>query len=256
MTTWYNDDLAYIHDVGFRDYALKSTSGILELLSVAFGSHKQVRKIQTGLIVELGCGSGLTAEMLHQAGYQVLGIDISEGMIAIAKTRVPAAEFRVASLFTTEIPHCAAVISVGECLSYAFDTNSDEALETLFRRIYQALTPGGVFIFDVVIPGQVAPGEIAKSFTEGQDWIVLVEKQEDPVQQILTRRIITLRQVEGLYRRTDEVHRQRLFKEETLVAALEQIGFQIKTGFEYGQFRLPPARQMFIAHKPNFDKLL
>jgi predicted TPR repeat methyltransferase len=39
------------------------------------------------LIVELGCGSGLTAEVLHQAGYQVLGIDISEAMIAIAQTR-------------------------------------------------------------------------------------------------------------------------------------------------------------------------
>jgi SAM-dependent methyltransferase len=247
QTTWYNEDLAYVHNVGFRDYALKSTPGILELLND--------RNIQTGLIVELGCGSGLTAEVLQQAGYLMLGIDISDGMIAIAKSRVPTAEFRVASLFTAEIPPCAAVISIGECLSYAFDTNSDAVLEALFRRIYQALAPGGVFIFDVVIPGHVAPGEITKSFTEGQDWIVLVEKQEDPVQQILTRRIITLRQVEGLYRRTDEVHRQRLFKEEPLVARLRQIGFQVETRFEYGQFKLPPARQMFIAAKPSVDPL-
>jgi SAM-dependent methyltransferase len=242
MTIWYNEDLAYIHDVGFRDYALKSTPEILQLL------HD--RKIPTGLIVELGCGTGLTAEMLQQAGYQVLGIDISEGMINIAKSRVPTAEFRVASLFTADIPACDAVISIGECLSYAFAPNSDAVLEALFRRIYQALKPGGSFIFDVVIPGHVAPGEITKSFTEGQDWIVLVEKQEDPVQQVLTRRIITLRQVGDVYRRTDEVHCQRLFSQATLVQTLSQIGFQVETRLEYGQFGLPPARVAFIADKP------
>jgi SAM-dependent methyltransferase len=243
MTAWYNEDLAYIHDVGFRDYALKSAPGILEILK-----HHQ---IQTGLIVDLGCGSGLSAEILHQAGYQVLGIDISEAMIAIAQTRVPTAEFRVASLFTAEIPPCTAVISIGECLSYAFDVNSDAALDSLFGRIYHALAPGGVFIFDVVVPGHVAPGEIVKSFTEGQDWIVLVEKQEDPTQQMLIRRIITLRQVEGLYRRTDEIHRQRLFNVEMLAKALNQNGFQVDIRDRYGQFSLPHARMALIAHKPS-----
>jgi hypothetical protein len=107
-----------------------------------------------------------------------------------------------------------------------------------------------VFIFDIVVPGHVAPGETVKSFTEGQDWIVLVEKQEDPIQQILTRRIITLRQVGNLYRRTDEVHHQRLFDTATLVDALQQKGFQVDICDRYGQFSLSPARIAFIAHKP------
>ena len=243
MTAWYNEDLAYIHDVGFRDYVLKSAPRILEILK-----HHQ---IQSGLIVDLGCGSGLSTEILHQAGYQVLGIDISEAMIAIAQIRVPMAEFRVASLFTAEIPLCNAVISLGECLSYAFDINSDAALDALFRRIYHALSPSGVFIFDVVVPGHVAPGETLKSFTEGQDWIVLVEKQEDPTQQMLIRRIMTLRQVEGLYRRTDEIHCQRLFDVEMLAQALNQNGFQVEIRDRYGEFRLPQARMALIAHKPS-----
>jgi SAM-dependent methyltransferase len=241
MPDWYNEDLAYIHDVGFRDYALKSMPGILQILK-----HNNIPK---GLIVDLGCGSGISAQVLHQAGYQVLGIDISEAMIAIAKTRVPTAEFRVESLLTAEIPACAAVISLGECLNYLFDANSDQILDLLFRRIYHSLSPGGMFIFDVVVPGQVAPGEIAKSFTEGHDWIVLVEKQEDRMQQVLTRRIISLRQVEQLYRRTEEVHRQRLFNAATLAEQLSKIGFQVEMRDRYGQFSLPPARVAFIAGK-------
>ncbi|NJM76728.1 MAG: class I SAM-dependent methyltransferase [Acaryochloridaceae cyanobacterium RU_4_10] len=241
MTAGYNEDLAYIHDVGFRDYALKSTPGILEIL-------KQ-HQIGSGLIVDLGCGSGLSAEILTQAGYQALGIDISAAMIAIAQARVPTANFRVESLFTAEIPSCAAVISIGECLSYAFDANSDAVLDSLFQRIYHALSPGGVFIFDVVVPGHVAPRETLKSFTEGEDWIVLVEKQEDPTQQTLTRRIITLRKVDGLYRRTDEVHRQRLFDRYTLSEALNRKGFQVAVSDRYGAFSLLPARMAVCAHK-------
>jgi hypothetical protein len=98
-------------------------------------------------------------------------------------------------------------------------------LDSLFHRIYCALSPSGVFIFDVVVPGQVPPGEAVKSFTKGQDWIVLVEKQEDLDRQILTRRIITLRQAGDLYRRTEEIHRQRLFDATALADALSQAGF-------------------------------
>lgn len=241
MTTWYNEDLAYIHDVGFSDYALQSAPGIIEIL--------QQHQIQSGLIVDLGCGTGLSAQMLDRAGYEVLGIDISEAAIAIARTKVPRAEFRVASLFSTPIPPCNAVIAIGECLSYAFVDNSDTVLDSLFQRIYNALVPGGVFTFDVVVPGHVAPGETAKRFTEGSDWIVLAEIHEDPVQQMLVRRIITLRRVGDLYRRTDEVHRLRLFDISDLAERLKRTGFHVEIGDRYGEFKLPPARMSLFAYK-------
>lgn len=242
MTDWYDTDLAYIHDVGFRDYALKSAPGILEMLAD--------RQIPSGLIVDLGCGSGLLAELIDRVGYRVLGIDISPAMISIAKARVPRAEFRVESLFTAEIPACAAVVSIGECLNYAFVDNCDRVLNDLCQRVFRALIPGGIFIFDVVIPGQVPTGEVVKTFTEGQDWIVLVEKQEDLNHQILTRRIITFRQIGELYRRSEEVHLQRLFDVESIAQTLEQIGFRVEIIDRYGEFKLPPARVGFILQKP------
>jgi SAM-dependent methyltransferase len=245
MTTWYNEDLAYIHDVGFSDYALKSAPGILEIL--------QKLPITMGLIVDLGCGSGLLTEVLNRDGYRVLGIDISAAMIAIAKTRVPTVEFRVDSLLTAEIPACTAVVSIGECLSYAFDDNSDRVLENLFQRVYHALSPGGMFIFDVVTPGQVPTGEIVKTFTEAEDWIVLVEKKEDLKRQILTRRIITFRQIGELYRRSEEVHLLRLFNLESLAKLIEQTGFQVEILNHYGQFQLPPAHAAFILQKPLLE---
>lgn len=113
MKERYKPDLAYIYGVGHQDYALKSAPAILAILA----QHQ----LQQGLVIDLGCGSGLSAQVLMQAGYQVLGIDISEAMIAIARTRVPAADFRVESLFRAELSTCQAVIAIGEVFNYLFD---------------------------------------------------------------------------------------------------------------------------------------
>ena len=96
MEEWYGEDLAYVHDVGFGGYALGAAPGILNIL--ARGG------IREGLVVDLGCGSGLWAKELADAGYDVLGIDVSEAMVGISRGRVPEAGFRVASLFEVEIP--------------------------------------------------------------------------------------------------------------------------------------------------------
>ncbi|HAG81458.1 MAG TPA: class I SAM-dependent methyltransferase [Cyanobacteria bacterium UBA12227] len=238
----YKEDLAYIHDVGYSDYALKSAPGILEILNRS--------KIHQGLVVDLGCGSGLLAQELVKAGYHVLGIDISESMIAIARARVLNAEFRIESLFKTNIPPCNAVISIGECFNYLFDSDSNStSLLELFRRIYNALTPRGVLIFDIVEPGQIPPGTITKGFTEGDDWVVLVEKEEDREQEVLTRRIITFRKIGDYYRRDEELHRQRLYKAKDIAIELRQIGFRVQVMRRYGEYNLPKARAAFIARK-------
>ncbi|MFN6558321.1 MAG: class I SAM-dependent DNA methyltransferase [Nostoc sp. ChiSLP01] len=239
MNEWYKEDLAFIHDVGFRDFALKSAPGILKILAE--------NKIYDGLVVDLGCGSGLWAQELIEANYRVLGVDISESMINIARSRVPNTEFRIASLFKTEIPPCNAVTSIGECLSYVFDEDSD--LVQLFHRIYNALTPGGVFIFDISQTGQVTPGTVTKGFTEGEDWIVLVEKYEDIEQKNLTRRIITFRKIGDRYRRDDEVHHQRLYDTATIRNELQQIGFEVQTTRSYVEYELSPGHAVFIARK-------
>lgn len=242
MNEWYKEDLAFIHDVGFSHWALKSVPGILEILK-----RSQIRE---GLIVELGCGSGLSAQEFTKAHYKVLGIDISQSMIAIARTRIPDAEFRVESLFKVEIPPCNAVISLSECLNYLFDPdNNSQTLVQLFYRIHNALTPGGVFIFDIAEPGQITPGTPSKNFTEGEDWVVLVEKEEDRDSEILKRRIITFRKVDEHYRRDEEVHRQQLYKAADVTAKLRQVGIEVETTLSYGQFHLPKAHTAFIAYK-------
>ena len=44
------------------------------------------------LILDIGCGSGLSGEVLKSSGFHWIGIDISPQMLKIAKERDPEAE--------------------------------------------------------------------------------------------------------------------------------------------------------------------
>jgi len=109
----YRKDLAYIHDAGFRDYALNAAPGLLQML--------RKNGVTDGLVVDLGCGSGRWAAELNRAGYRVLGVDQSAAMIGLARKIAPNSRFKIASLLRASLPFCDAITSIGECLNYCFD---------------------------------------------------------------------------------------------------------------------------------------
>ncbi len=239
---YYDEDLAYVHHTGFGGFARGVAPAIIEWLKKSFSENK--------LVVDLGCGSGILARELLQANYPVLGIDISPAMLDIAHKEAPDARFVCESVFKTDIPNCYAVLAAGECLNYLFDEdNNPKALAELFKRVYAALEKGGWFIFDVIEPGQVTSGAPERTFMEGEDWLVMAEKSEDPETSILTRRIITLRQVGESYRRSDETHVVQLYDGHQLRSMLQKAGFEVELSRRYGNYQLRNNQAVIVARK-------
>jgi SAM-dependent methyltransferase len=233
----YDEDLAYIHDQGFSRIADAAATSVLALLP------------PRASIVDLGCGSGVTAGRLADAGHQVVGIDQSVALIALARRRAPGAAFRVGSFVSEPIPECDAVLAVGEVFNYLFDAaNTRAALPSLFARIHAALRPGGLLVFDLAAPG-VVPGGRSRNWTTGPDWAVLVENHEEG--DLLTRHITSFRERGDGYRRSEQVHHQRLHRPREILALLRAAGFRARTRRRYGEVSPGRGRHVYVARKPG-----
>ena len=241
MTDFYDEDLAYIHHAGFSDMVLGSAPGLLALLRRA--------GITSGLVVDLGCGAGLWLRELLAQGYETLGVDVSPAFVALSRETAPGAALHLASAHDVEPPPCVAVTAISEVLCYA-PADDPPPLAATARRIHDALQPGGLFVFDVIVQ-EPGPAMAYRTWRSGEDWAVLIEVQEDRAGGWLTRDMIVFREVGGGYRRSRETHRQRLYRPEEIEAWLQDAGFEVETARAYGDFELAPRRMAFVCRKPG-----
>jgi len=226
--------------VGFGDLANGSAAGLLTILRHAGINH--------GLVVDLGCGSGIWAEHLVRAGYSVVGLDISPAMIQLARNRVPNGEFQVGSFLRFDLPCCGAITALGEVLCYQFDVDSDlTSLHRLFERAYAALKSKGLLIFDVAEVG--LDQSRSPSFREGDGWECRTRFEYDNERERLIRHIATVRKVGTLYRRHEESHTVQLYRQADIEDVLHAIGFRVEIVRQYGDYELLHGRVGFVAHK-------
>ena len=243
--TPYATDLAYIHHAGFSDFARSAAPGVLAIL--------RRNRLRSGHVVDLGCGSGVLARELSAAGYDVLGVDLSPAMIALARRHAPRARFVSASLAAFNLSPCDAVISTGECLNYTFDgPRTLRSIARLFRRVYRALRPGGVLVFDVAGRARAPRAGIRRGWWQGEDWAIAVNTKTGRGGRTLIREIDCYRKIGRRFRHSEEIHVQRLFEPAEIVSGLEVVGFKVETSDRYGRVRLPEGLAAFIARKPSF----
>lgn len=241
MRSFYESNLALIHNAGFG--ALARGAGRLVLDRLRQGGAP------AGTLVDLGCGSGALAEQVSAAGYEVVGVDLSPHLLSLARQRVPQAQFILASLYDVDLPEAAAVTMIGECVNYVVDGRPDtQDLEALFERIFAALRPGGVVLFDAAAPGRV-PGGSQKTFTQTPEWSVLIDQQVS-ARETLVREITTFRRVGDFYRREDEAHMLRLWPEHLIEGVLAQAGFGVERFDRYDDLALPEGLLGYIGRKP------
>jgi SAM-dependent methyltransferase len=226
----YRHDLAWIHHAGFSEFARSAAPGVLALLPP-----------NTRVIVEAGCGSGVLARILTDKGFDVIGFDASSAMIELARVHAPDARFEVARFADAMLPPCDAILAMGEVLNYG---TLDE-VKRFVAKASQALTAGGVLLFDVAERGSYPPHDERR--VGGDDWSVIAIKDSDGTR--LTRRVLTFREIDGVVRRDEEVHELELYAREELTAILREHGFRILTRRSYGSRRLPPGHILYIAER-------
>jgi len=241
VTAAYGPDLARAHHDGFGDFARQAAVTLIRTLDQA--------RVTGGLVVDLGSGSGILARLLTDAGYDVVGFDISDAMVRLASRHAPAAQFVRASLLDVEIPPCVAVSAIGEVLNYAFDPRSGlDRLPPLFRRVAASLTAGGVFVFDVAGPGRAGPTGRREHFADGDGWTIRSVAEEHPDEATLVREVTLVTRDGDTYRHGHERHVLRLYRPDDVEAALLAAGLaDVRRLDRYGDLDFPPRLTGFLA---------
>jgi SAM-dependent methyltransferase len=186
-------------------------------------------------LLDVACGTGAVAASLargYQGGYQVSGLDISSGMLAVARAKLPArtplyqadmTSFRLDARFDAVV---CAYQGINHLLSFP-------AWESFFRCVHEHLNAGGVFVFDVATVGHlVRMAGLAKIVQQFEDNYLLIRVHSVDGAVFEWRIEVYELQPDGRYRLLTEVVEMTSFPVGRIREALRRwfTGIEVTTG--------------------------
>ena len=239
---YYRDDLAAVHHRGFAAHAAACAPGIVNLLSPLHARQ--------GLVLELGCGTGLLTKELIAAGHHVIATDASPAMLDIARDLVgdSAQEVRRLTLPDDPLPQADAIVAIGHPLNYLPDAGT---IDRALIAIAGALRPGGLLALDICdLEWGVARRNAPHFAGIGDDWAIIT-KFSMPAPDLFVRDITTfVPNPDGSWRRGSEHHENVLVDTARIPALLRPHGVEAQVGSSFGTETNPDGLRVITGHKP------
>ena len=157
--------LAGCYDEMTQDVRYPAWADFLEKL---FSREK--RPVKT--VLDLACGTGTMSFLLAQRGYEMIGVDFSPEMLAIAAGKELEGEGEPPIFLCQTMEELDLYGTVDACVCLLDSVNHvtrPDKLYRAFQRVHLFLEPGGLFVFDVHTPRHL----------EGLDGGVFLDETED-----------------------------------------------------------------------------
>lgn len=192
-------------------------------------------------VLDLACGTGTMTWLLTERGYEMIGVDASAEMLAVAMTKSGDTAHVPPIFLHQSMPKLDLYGTVDAavcCLdSLNYLTRPADVQRTL-ERLRLFIAPGGTLIFDV---------NTEEKFRMMDDQVFLDETEDACCiwrtryrRRICTYHVDIFRRRGNLWQRHEEEHRQRYYSTQELCALLEAAGFgRIRV---YGECRMRPPR--------------
>ena len=192
--------------------------------------------------VDLACGTGSVSVLLAKQGLRVIGVDMSEEMLTVAQQKADGLKnpprFVCQRLQNLTLSRG---VDLAVCALDSLDyiTVPADCAEAI-RRVYRALNPGGIFIFDVNTPEKLRAMD-GQVFLDEDDDVYCVWRGEFDEQTNICTYGMDLFQRQGrCWHRSFEEHREYAYSAQQLAEYLKAAGFSnIRV---YADRRMEPPR--------------
>ena len=240
--------LAASYDGLTRDIPYEKYLRFVKLLWKRFG-------VKPRSVLDLACGTGSLSVLLAECGLQVIAADRSEDMLTVAAEKAMELEenrpfFIAQPMQRLRLPQ--PVDACGCALDSINYVTKPQDVQKTFSRVFESLTTGGLFVFDINTPyklesldGQVFLDETEDSYCV---WRAAFDRRHG-----LCRYGMDLfqRRLDDTWERSFEEHVERAYTPEELTEWLHAAGFQ--TVEQFGNLRLdapePDEQRIFFAAK-------
>ena len=214
----------------------------------------QREKVVPKTAVDLACGTGSVALLLAEKGYGVIGVDMSEEMLTVAFQR--AMEQQQQPVFICQKLqqlHLPRAVDMAVCALDGLDYILDPAdCQMAIQRVYKALNPGGIFIFDVNTPEKLRAMDGQVFLDEDEDVYCVWRGEFDQDTNICSYGMDLFQRSGNVWHRSFEEHQEYAYGVEELRKYLKDAGFTHIRVYADGKLEAPGAgeqRVYFSARK-------
>ena len=207
--------------------------------------------------VDLACGTGSVTAILARKGLLVTGVDMSEEMLTVAQQKAAELDlqprFICQSLQALYLPRG---VDLAVCALDSLDYITDPAdCKEAIRRVWKALNPGGIFIFDVNTPEKLRAMD-GQVFLDEDDDVYCVWRGEFDEQTNICSYGMDLFQRQGsVWQRSFEEHREYAYSADQLVGYLKAAGFTHIRVYADRKFEAPAEEEQRIYIKARKGRI-
>ena len=179
-------------------------------------------------VAELACGTGSLACLLAKRGYSVTAVDLSPDMLTVAEQKCRGLDVALLcqDMSRLDLPpgQTDAVICCLDSVNYV---TRPAALRRAFQRVHNALTPGGLFLFDVKTPAALE-GADGQTYLDEDDSLYCVWRADwYPRRRVCAYGLdLFVRNEDGFWDRGGEYHEEYAYTMDELDGFLREGGFR------------------------------
>lgn len=141
----YSDIFSKVYDAFGWNYYPESFAQLLQCWI-------REQQITVNSMLDLGCGTGVLCSIMAEQGIETRGMDLSSGMIAMAKEKYPHIPFEQGNMIDWRPEKSYDLVtSTCDAINHILDP---EDVKRIMQNVFSYLNPGGIFLFDLLRPGE------------------------------------------------------------------------------------------------------